>query len=71
MRVPECRATAVALFHEAFWRESGKSQGVGDRVPIQVLLIIFAPTLASLAVSHSSDNIPRKAYFPKEMLFHD
>jgi len=70
MRMPECRATAVALFNEAFWPESDKSQGFGDRVPIQVPLII-APAPCGLAVSHSSDNILRKAYFPKETLFHD
>jgi hypothetical protein len=71
IRVPECRATAVALFNQTFWPESGKSQGFGDSVPIQVPLIITAPRLFDLAVSHSSGNILRNAYFPKETLFHD
>ena len=61
---------AVALFHRAFWRESGKSQGFGDRVPSQVPLIAAIRALSGLAVSHSSD-ILGNAYFLKETLFHD
>jgi len=58
---PESGAATAALCQQSFWSKSGKSQGFGDRVPIQI----------PFWVSHYGGNILRNADFPKENLFHD
>jgi hypothetical protein len=68
--VPECRAAIAALSSPTFWPESAKSQGFGDGVPIQIIVVATAESMR-LVASHASDNILRNSHFSKENHPHD